>query len=459
MRAYTHATVIDATGAPPLPDRTVLVEDGTITAVGRSSEVAVPEHAEVVDLTGRYLIPGLAEMHTHSDCDIDALVPLLYVLNGVTTVRDMWGDETLRDRRRRVEAGELLGPRSVIAGNLLDGSPSLWEDVPGPKPPRIITDAQDARRAVAAEKDSGADFVKVYSRLSPEAYHAVLDEADRRDIPVVGHRSDHVPFTEQVESGQRSFEHVHGLWPALSRDAEAMEAALARMRLEPDLYYASWFRQVNEVEWEAANTYGPMEAASVFDRLVANDVAYCPTLTMHQFLDLPERIRLKDPRLRYLPEGTGETWGYTADALYLAGRSADESAKRRVLFEMRREAVAAMDAAGVRLIAGTDVQTLGVMPGFSLHDELELMVGAGLTPLRVLQTATVEPARFLGREAWSGTVEPGKVADLLVLDADPLADIRNTTRIHSVVVRGRHIGPEEREALFAEAEKLTSASE
>src|SRR5690606_8709448 len=120
----------------------------------------------------------------------------------------------------------------------------------------------------------GADFVKVYSRIDAESHRALLDEARRLDIPVAGHRSDRVPFTEQIESGQRSFEHVHGLWPATSRDAEALEAAMARIRTEPDTHYSSWFQQVNAVEWEAANTYGPVESASVFERLVANDVAY-----------------------------------------------------------------------------------------------------------------------------------------------------------------------------------------
>ncbi|WP_017592273.1 amidohydrolase family protein [Nocardiopsis potens] len=455
MKAYVHATVIDATGAPPLPDRTVLVEDGVIAAVGPSSRTPVPEGAETIDLTGRYLLPGLTDAHTHSNGD-ERIIPALYVLMGVTAVREMWGTEETRRLRDRVEAGELLGPRWSIAGNLIDGAPSLWGDLPGPQPPTVVAGPREARRAVNETKDEGADFVKVYSRIDAESYRALLDEARRLDIPVAGHRSDHVPFAEQIESGQRSFEHVHGLWPATSRDSEALEAAMARIRTEPDTHYSSWFQQVNAVEWEAANTYGPAESASVFGRMVANDVAYCPTLVMHQYLDLPERVRLTDPRLRYAPPWTAQMWSSVLDEVYLKRRGAAEGAKRRVLFEMRRAAVAAMDDAGVRLLAGTDPQAPGVLPGFGLHQELELMVGAGLTPMRALQTATIEPARFLGRESRSGTVEPGKVADLLILDADPLEDIGNTARIHAVVTRGRHIGPAEREALLAEVERAAA---
>lgn len=155
------------------------------------------------------------------------------------------------------------------------------------------------------------------------------------------------------------------------------------------------------------------------------------------------------PRLCYLSPDTPEFWAFGQEEIFHGGgRSADEEAKRRVLFGRRRAAVAAMDEAGVRLLAGTDTPSPSVVPGFGLHDELELLVGAGLTPMRALQAATLEPARFLGREDRSGTVLPGRVADLVVLDANPLEDIRNTTQIHAVVFDGRYIGPAERRELL-----------
>lgn len=244
LQAYTHVTVIDATGAPPQPDQTVVVADETITAVGPTAQVPIPAAAAVTDLTGRYVIPGLTDMHVHSEfgSDDERHFPALYIANGVTTVREMWGKPLLHEWRRRVEAGEMLGPRSIIASPLVDGSPALWEEVPGDSPIITATTAEQARRAVNEAQDTGADFVKVYSRLEREPYFALPDEAHKRDIPVVGHRSDNVPLIEQIESGQRSFEHVHGLWPATSADAERLEAAMARISPDSGFYYANWFK-------------------------------------------------------------------------------------------------------------------------------------------------------------------------------------------------------------------------
>ncbi|WP_142059996.1 amidohydrolase family protein [Pseudonocardia kunmingensis] len=460
VHALTHVTVVDATGAPARPDQTLLVDGATITTIGPSAEVPVPRSAAVLDLTGKYLIPGLVDMHVHSggaDVDDERLAPALYVANGNTTVREMWGRPQLHEWRRRRDAGELLGPRSIIGSPLVDGAPALWSDIPGAElgidhPVLVATTPAQARRAVAEAVDGGADFVKVYSRLEREPYLAVLDEAYRRDIPVAGHRSDNFPLAEQIERGQRSFEHLFGLGPATSSDPERWEAALARIALGPDFYFGSWFTQVGQVEWDAVGDYSRPAATALFDRIVAADVAFCPTLVMHAAIDLPDFVRTDDPLLRYLPPDTPEAWSFLQrEVFHDGGRSPEVEARRRVLFDHRRAAVAAMDEAGVRLLAGTDNGTPGTLPGFALHEELELLVGAGLSPMRALQTATLEPARFLGCEDRSGTIQPGRIADLVVLDADPLDDIRNTTRIHAVMVEGRYVGPAERRELLTTA--------
>ncbi|PSL00053.1 imidazolonepropionase-like amidohydrolase [Murinocardiopsis flavida] len=454
VQAYTHTTVVDTLGGPPQPDQTILVADGVITEVGPSAQVPIPHTAAVTDLTGTHTLPGLTDMHVHSDGDGPGgqHFPALYIANGVTTVREMWGKPFLHDWRRRVADGSLLGPRSVIASPLVDGAPALWTDLPVDSPVITAVTAAQGRRAVHEAVETGADFVKVYSRLEREPYFAVLDEAHRRGITVVGHRSDNVPLAEQIDAGQRSFEHVHGLWPATSADSERLEAAMARLRLTSDPPYADWFKQVTAVEWEAVGSYSPEAAAALFGRLVAADAAYCPTLVMHSAIDLPDRIRLDDPRLAYLEPETPAMWAYVRDKVFEGGgRSAEEAARRRVLFDRRRAAVAAMDEAGVRLLAGTDSVTPGLAPGFSLHDELELLAGAGLSPLRALQAATIEPARFLGRDDRFGAVLPGRAADLVVLDADPLSDIRNTRRIHAVVFDGRFIGDAELHGVLSAA--------
>lgn len=459
MHAYTHTTVIDGTGAPAAPDRTVLVDHDRIIAVGPTSEVPLPEGTDVTDLGGTYLIPGLTDMHVHSDhADLRSQAEL-FLVNGVTTVREMWGSHGVRAQRDRIEVGKDLGPRWVISSNLVDGAPSLHGD--GPWKPTLVTDTADARHAVQQAHDDGADFVKIYSRVGREPYLALLREAERTGTTVAGHRSDLVPLAEQIELGQRSFEHVHGLWPALTEDTDETEAAMARVSSTsdtPSINYNGWFRQINEIEWEAVNAYDSRAAASLFARMVANDTAYCPTLVMHENLDLPERTDFDDPRLRYLPPHTRHMWAFVHKDVYGVGSNAAEGELRRILFERRREAVVAMDAAGVRLLTGTDCFTPGILPGFSLHEELELLVRSGLSPARVLQITSLEAARYLGREQWSGTIEPGKVADLVALDADPLADIRNTTKIHTVVMRGSRIGPEERAELLTDIERRAAPS-
>jgi len=456
-QAYVGATVIDATGAQPRPDQTVIVVDRVITAVGPASHVPLPPETVIRDVRGKYLIPGLTDMHVHSESETDdpRHFANLYVANGVTAVREMWGRPRLHQIRRMIESGELLGPRMTIASPLLDGNPALWSDIPD-SPIVTVGSRAQARRAVAEAIDGGADFIKVYSRLGQEAYRAVLAEAQLRGITVAGHRSDHVPFPEQIESGQRSFEHLFGgIWPAASSDMDRLEAAMSRIQTAPEFHLGSWIKQVSRIEWEAVASHRPARAASLFERLVAADVAYTPTLAVHAVIDRPESIRLDDERMEYMAPGTPDSWDFLRTEIYCGGhRSPAEAEQHRELYDWRLATVGAMDEAGVRLLAGTDLVGPGLYPGFSLHVELEQLVAAGLTPMRALQCATLEPARFLGREQWAGTVEADRVADLVILDADPMSDIRNTQSIHAVMVDGYHVDQAEREELLATARRI-----
>lgn len=456
IAAYVGATVIDATGAAPRPDQTVIVLDRMITTVGPAAQVPIPTGADVHDLRGKYLIPGLTDMHVHSESETDDPRHFagLYIANGVTAVREMWGRPALHRIRQKIESGEVLGPRMTIASPLLDGEPGLWSDVPD-TPIVTISSPEQARRAVSEAIDSGADFIKVYSRLAPDAYRAILAEAYRRDITVAGHRSDNVPFSEQIDSGQRSFEHLFGIWAATSSDVERLEAALAGIETSPEFHLGSWLRQVGKIESEGVASYDHAAAGSVFERLIAADVACTPTLAVHAVVDRPESFRLDDERMDYMVPHTPESWDFLRTHIYCGGgRSAEETTYYSDLLDRRRATVGAMAEAGVRLLAGTDSVGPGLFPGFSLHAELEELVASGLSPLRALQCATLEPARFLGREDWAGTIQTSRVADLVILDADPLADIRNTQRIHAVVVDGYHLGPDERERLLATVKQI-----
>lgn len=447
--ALTHATILGA-GA----DRTVLVRDGRITRTGRSAEVAIPSGATTYDLTGKYIVMGgLIESHVHNQGP-ETVLPPLFPLNGVTAVREMWGGPLHHEWRGKVRAGKLLGPRWVIASSIIDGRPSLWANDTGDRVVEV-TDAPSARQAVREAKASGADFVKVYSRLTPEAYEAIADESRRQGLRHAGHCPDTLPVARASDSGQQSIEHLHALLLATSAHEDEIRRAMARIRIDPALgtsfeRYASWFRQVHAVEWEAMRTYDIGRTRALFDRLAANGTRVVPTLTVHHSLERTDQLPTESPEFAYLPGWMTESWPAIWSSL-TAGRTAQDTSRIHQIYEHRLRLVAELHRAGVQLIAGTDTGTGYAVPGFSLHHELELLAEAGLPTRDVLQAATSAPARMLGL--------PDDRADLLVLDADPRTDIRHTQRIHSVLVDGRYLDRAERLRLLADVARAAAASE
>jgi imidazolonepropionase-like amidohydrolase len=392
---FAHVTLIDGTGAPPIRDAAVVVTGNRIQAIGRAGEIAVPPGARIVDGTGKFLIPGLWDMHVHTSWDRHFTMPLL-IANGVTGVREMFGKDVaaILRIRRRITDGEIMGPRIVTAGRIVDGANAAW---PGSL---IARTDEEGRRAVRETKAAGADFVKVYSSLDRPAYFAVADEARKLGIPFAGHVPNAVSAAEASDAGQRSIEHLTGI----------LQAA-------PD----------------------STRAAALFARFRANRTWQTPTLTVLRVgADPSDSALIQSPNLRYVPYTLRGLWG-------VIGRmaSANTSPERRELgrrtFERQLEVVGEMYRDSVPLLAGTDEPNPYTIPGFSIHDELELLVKAGLPPMAALQTATRNPALFLGGLDSLGTIEPGKLADLVLLDADPLENIANTRAISVVVVNGRFL--------------------
>ncbi|QXJ21217.1 amidohydrolase family protein [Actinomadura graeca] len=453
--ALRGVTVIDATRPRPRPDSTVLIEGDRVIAVGRRDEVPVHHGVTVLDLPGRYVIPGLCEMHAHS-IGTHEISPPLYLANGVTTVREMAGSPVVRRWREDIARGVLAGPRWTIASTIIDGSPSLLAGPDDPDGALLVTGEAEARRAVRRVKAEGADFVKIYSRLDAASFRAVADEARRQGLPLAGHCPDKVAPAWASDLGQRGIEHVHTLWCATSARDRQVRKALDAITIEPG-DYAGWFRRFHKVEWLASGHPDPRRAAALFDRLAANGTRVTPTLSMHLIVDRPEDLSLDDPRLKYVPAEDREWWRWAVDNIYLPGRTPEEVRQQRELFDRRLRFVGAMRKAGVGLMGGSEAGFIYAYPGFSLHEELALLVRAGLTPLEAIATATLEPARYLGAERDLGSVRPGRLADLVVLDADPLADIGNTTRIHAVVAGGRLITAEHRRRMLADVEKAAAA--
>ncbi|MEW9547363.1 amidohydrolase family protein [Nonomuraea sp. NPDC050783] len=432
---------------------TVLIKGDRLLAVGRKDAIGVPHGAHVIPLPGKYVIPGLCDMHLHIAPRED-VYPALLVANGITTVREMNGSPWHHHLRRSIEGGRLVGPRWTISSRIVDGAPSLWDGLP--QPHLSVTSEKEARQAVRAAKAEGADLVKVYSRLPAGLFRVIAAEARRQGLPFAGHVPDLFDAREASDLGMRTFEHMYGLFLATARQERELRRAVARVRLDAP-YYNDWFRRLHAIEWKAAAVHDRDKAARLFEQLARNGTWQTPTITMYRGLDTPAEARPPADQVKYLPASEGmQMWDYVAAEVYLRGRTPEETAQRKELFWRRIELVGALKEAGVPVLAGTDTGTAYVAAGFALHDELVWLTKAGFSSMEALQAATVEPARALGVAHERGTLTRGKAADMVVLDANPLTDIRNTRRVNAVVTRGRYIAAQARAALLADVERAAA---
>jgi imidazolonepropionase-like amidohydrolase len=438
--AFTHVNVIDGSGGPCQPDRTVVVTGDRITSVGKAGEVAIPEGARVVEAKGQYLIPGLWDMHVHW-YDKDSLS--LFTANGVTGVREMFGEPIQVRWRKDQNDGTLLGPRLVLAGPIVDGPKPIW---PGSI---AVANEEDGRKAVQTIKKQGYDFVKVYNLLSRESYLAIADESKKQGIPFAGHIPFSVSAAEASDRGQKSMEHLYRILRGCSSkevELAKLEAQAWKNPLDPD---RPLLRRLYD---ELVETYDEKKAAALFAKFKANGTWQVPTLTVLRAMAyLDDATFTADKRVKYLPRALRDSWNPKND-FRLKKLTKEDYAQNKKQFRRNLELVGAMHRAGVEILAGTDTLNPYCFPGFSLHDELELLVKAGLSPQEALQTATRGPARYLGGLKDLGTIEAGKIADLVLLDADPLADIGNTRKIAAVVVGGKLQTKEVLQKMLADVE-------
>ncbi|MEZ0311895.1 MAG: amidohydrolase family protein [Myxococcota bacterium] len=443
--ALMHADVVDVESGGLLRDRAVVVEEGRITQVGPAD--AVPDGIVPIDATGKFVIPGLWDMHVHF---ADLTSGPLFVARGVTGVRLMWsnwhfvsdaqgatlpmpdapGDRRHYELRDAFESGRAVGPRMHMASDIFDGPKVIW-----PHSVALAT-ADEARRAVRDARAEGADFIKIYSLLPREVFYAIADETRKLGMPFAGHVPESVTIAEASEAGQKSMEHLIGLPLVLSSKADTFKQRQAEfMASNPD-GAAYWkFRRLQTIE--AVASHDPARAAALFARFKANGTWIVPTLSMlHHGAYLDDPSGLVSPEdFAFVSPALRRYWDPSANPL-VKGRTPEVYAAMRQLYRDYVPLVAAMQRAGVPLLAGTDESNAYILAGAGLHGELQLLVEAGLTPLEALRAATVNPARYLAAESEMGTVAPGKLADLVVLDANPLESIANTRRIHAVVSRG-----------------------
>lgn len=420
----THVTVVNPGTSSVQRDQTVVITGDRITSVSDAEKSRPPKNARVIDATGQYLIPGLWDMHVRSAFGDwfpggrDIILPL-FVANGVTGVRDMGGDiPVLLEWRGEIASGRIVGPRMVISGPMLDAY------LPNGKlrfPSSIaVSTPASAVAAVDSLKAQGVDFIKVQSVISHDAYLAAAAEAHKQGLPIVGHVPDKVRIREVVEAGQKSIEHLMGIFEGCSTEEDKFIKGEGNLKL-------------------LLTTQDRQRCDSLIKLLAQNQTWQVPTLAWQRggtFLD--QRDLKHDPLDKYVPAYWRDvTWRRFTDEM-MPDLLRDPLALRREYFAHNLQIVGAMHRAGVPFMAGTDTAPgVYIVPGFSLHDELANFVEAGFTPMESLQTATSNPARFLGREATLGSVEPGKIADLVLLSANPLEDIRNTRKISIVVANGQ----------------------
>src|SRR2546426_9727541 len=439
LLVLTNVTVVDVRTGTLQPEQTVILERNHIASVGPSKSAKYPRNAASVNCRGLFLIPGLWDMHVHlvfGDWFPDAqdISLPLFVANGVTGVRDMGSElDIVQGWRNEIEAGRLIGPRIYASGPMLDG--------PKPRFPSSVAIAtpEDAHRAVADLKRRGADFIKLQSLIPRDAAFAIAEEAKKQEIAFEGHVPDAVRASEMSAAGMKSFEHLIGIFEG-SSPAEHE------------------FLKGNKTEGRFLATYDPARAASLAAILAKNQTWQCPTLVWERGGNLIDVSDFgKDTRAKYVPAlWKTKTWKKFRYEI-IQGYGTDDLPTRKKFLDKELEVVGMLHKTGVRFLAGTDTPAgVYVFPGFSLHEELQRFMAAGFTPLEALQIATINPARFFGLENQLGAIEKGRLADLVLLSANPLEDIANTQKIAGVVVNGRYFNRTELDQMLGRVEAAAS---
>lgn len=419
--AYTGATVFDGTDTPPIRDAVIVVTRGRITQVGPAGAVSIPRRARRVALDGKWVIPGLVDAHVH----VERWALSRYLAYGVTTVRDVGGDtDSLVALRSEIASGATLGPRLFISGAMIDGKPATWPGV------HELAGPADAAPVVARLADAGVSQIKVYTHATRPILEAVVSEARARRLPVTAHLG-LVDALTAARLGVRSIEHLSGVVEATTRDPAPFFAAHGRR------FFDGWKAFLGG--WAALDSAALEKTAQL---LAETDVFMVATLVQSETY-----TRLDDPA--------------NAHALDLSGVPADVQAAWNLPDLLKRAAITPAQFAafrrsrpkedlfirrfhfwGGRIVTGSDSPNQLLAPGASLHDELKLLVSAGLPPTRALFGATRWAAQLLGADSL-GILTPGAVADFVVLSADPLDDIGNVSGVEQVVVAGRRYSSEE----------------
>lgn len=434
-RLIRNVTVIDVTTGAELLKRSILVHDNKITAVG--SGVRAPRGAQIVNGLGKFAIPGLWDMHVHLWYK-EHLFPM-YLAYGITGVRDMGSNlAQLNEWRKQIASGNLLGPHIETCGPAVDGFPST-----DPKlPVMVVRDPNEARVTYDRLDNMNVDFIEVLATLPRDAYFALIERARKYYSPVAGYIPGTVSVLEAIDARQKSIEHMSGILMACSSDEKAL-SRLHNLAIERK----DWAGAA-EIESRAMASFSARKAEELFERMARFETRQVPTLVMLRSAAYLDADKLAaDPHLSYIPFAIRKTW---RDPRELKKQLPPDLLEfMNVEYEKLVSILKLMRRAGVMIMAGTDTGNAYTYPGVELHRELELLVQAGLTPLEALRSATLEPGKFLGAHESLGSISAGKIADIVLLDADPLKDIRNTQKINAVFFEGKYLSRAQLNAMLA----------
>lgn len=420
-----NVTVVDVVSGTERARQSILIHDGQITAVG--SHVHAPRNARTISGAGKYAIPGLWDMHVHL-WHRDNQFPL-FLANGVTGVRDMGSDLSwVNHWRDQIKAGTLLGPHIQTSGPAVDGSASQDEKLPV----FVVNGPNDARATFDRLDSLDIDFIEVLSGVSREAYFALIERARKYYVPVAGHVPAAVSLMEAIDARQKSVEHMTGILMACSKREDKLRSRLLLATEKKD------WNAYREIRAEALDTFDLQKSAELFERMARFETREVPTLVMLRRSIYADADQLAaSPHLAIIPASIRKGWTDPREDRKKISEATLELANAE--YEKLRELLPIMKRAGVKIMAGTDTGDPYTFPGYDLHRELELLVTSGLSPLDALRSATLEPARYFDATDTTGSIEAGRDADLVLLDADPLQDIRNTQKIAAVILGGKYL--------------------
>jgi imidazolonepropionase-like amidohydrolase len=447
--AITHVTIINPGVGKPQPDMTIVIRGHSIASVGGERSLKIHPSTKVIDGTGMFVIPGLWDMHSHFR---DAARDLkMDVANGVLGTRNMGGvAKEVFPLRDAIAHGQQLGPKIVACGPIIDG-PDSWSN---PEFTVSVKNADEARAAVVSLKQRGTDCIKVYDGLSRDSYYAIIDEAKKLGVPVVGHLPRGISIAEASNAGQRSLEHGIALAGGSTMENEFIKRGLDLSAFQEALRTKNFALIPAKIATDNTmmlDHFSQKRADETYRLLARNNTFLTPTLVTQREITFIDDLSAKpDPRMQYVLAEDLQYWK-PENGLLSKYRTPEYVAMKKREYAKMLEEVHRAQTLGVRLLAGTDITIPYTYPGFSLHDELKLFVEAGLTPMQALETATTNPALLLGLSKTWGRVEPGYTANLVLLNADPLADISNTSNIYSVVVNGKFLDRARLDQLLGQA--------